>query len=366
MSQSHLCNYDGVAASRFHTGEMDVEERTRFAAHMERCAACARAVRAQGRIDELIYRLPTYHAPVRLLTADRPRRTIVRRVGAVLLVAAAVAFLLLRTEQTALPQLVSEALAADAAALAGMRSGGSQAMRGAEAVHIPWLGFVTCSDPITPAVDGVYLCALRRNTPLARAGVRAGDVLVSIEARPVPSDTAMYEELAQFSVGDEITVTVRADGVERRLQVGLIERRLGPRHPFDMDWSPALVASLDRPRVPDEDLDQIFVPLSDSAAAGLSAPAGILVGRAPPRESTERTILSALPYLFGPEGLRSGDVITAVHGRPVRTRWELVKALIDSQRIPFTLTVHRAGEILELAFRKAPASEKPTRPAPRL
>lgn len=369
MTTPHRCDHDGTAASRFHTREMDAEERTRFQAHLEHCAACARSVRAQRRLDERLNGLPTYRAPTSL-RLDPSRRRVGRRVGAALLAAAAVVFFFVRMDEAPLPQLVSEALAADAAAIqsaaAAARTGVPQSSDArASVAAIPWLGFVTCSEQIAPRMDGVYICALKRDAPLARSGVSAGDVLVAVHGRRVASDTAMYKELVRYSTGEEITVTVRSGEELRRVRVALIERRIGVRHPFDLEWSPALIASLDQPRVPDEDFDQIFVPLSDSAAARLNVPAGILVGRAPPKESTERTILSALPYFFGPEGLRVGDVITAVQGRIIRTRWELMKTLMDVQRVPFTLTVHRAGEVLELGFRKESPPANSTEPASR-
>jgi hypothetical protein len=337
---------------------MDGEERIQFEAHLDDCTACVSAVRAQRRLDELSARLPTYRAPV-TLGAGRSRRTVGRRIGTALVAAAAIALLLFRTDEASLPPLVAEALAADVVAIESATSASRTGVlpspdERTTAPAIPWLGFVTCSEQIAPRVDGVYICALRRDAPLARAGVSAGDVLVAVGGRRVASDTAMYKELVRYSTGEEITVAVRRGEELRRLRVALIERRFGARHPFDLEWSPALLASLDRPRVPDEDFEQIFVPLSDSAAARLNVPAGLLIGRTPPKESTERTILIALPYFFGPHGLRVGDVITAVQGCDIRTRGELMMRLMDVQHVPFTLTVHRAGEVLELGFRKEP------------
>jgi S1-C subfamily serine protease len=357
MTQPHACDYDALAASRYQMGEMEEEERTRFEAHLQNCAACTRAVEAQRRLDELVERLPTYRAPG-ALPISRPRRNITARTVAAVLAAAAAVVLLLRTSQEpSSPWLVSEALAADAAALQGtmaaVRAGTPQPAPSHEAVsRIPWLGFVTCSEQIAPKVEGIYICALKREVPLARAGIRAGDVVIGVNGKPVASDTAMYKRLTRYEIGDQVEVTVRAGEQVRRVQITLIQRSFGERHPFDLEWSPALVTSLDRPRPPDEDVNKIFVPLPDSMATRIGAPIGLLVARAPSRESSDRTILSALPYLFGSGGLRVGDVITAVQNRPITGPWDFLKTLMAVQRAPFTLTVHRGGKLIELRFSK--------------
>ncbi|MBA4159271.1 MAG: PDZ domain-containing protein [Gemmatimonadetes bacterium] len=358
MTKLPTCEYDVIAASRYHTGEMEGKARIHFEAHLQHCAACTRAMEAQRRLDELVERLPTYRAPD-AAPISRPRRSMTARSAAAVLAAAAAVVLLLQTvEERSSPWLVSEALAADAAALEvamiAVREGTPQPTSNHEAVsRIPWLGFVTCSKQIAPKVEGIYICALKREAPLGRAGIRAGDVVIGVDGKPVTSDTAMYERLNRYQIGDEVELTVRAPEKIRRVQIALIQRSFGERHPFDLEWSPALVASLDQPRPPDEDLNLIFVPLSDSGRVGTGVPPGVLVARIPSRKPSEGSILSTMAFLFGPAGLRVGDVITAVQGRSISTRWDFLKTFSDVQHVPFTITVWREGEAVELHFKDA-------------
>lgn len=350
MSEPRGCSRFGeLAPARYHAGDMGPEESVAYAAHLGECGACRGAAGRQRRLDGLLAMLPEYEAP----PAKRSRAPARPGWAAAALVAAAAAVLLLVYPGRGSPGAwtVGEAVAADAALARGISEPGA----GPSTVRpeVPWLGFVGCADWIAPPGDGIYLCALAPRGPLGSAGARAGDVLLSVEGRPVRRAEEMYTAFGGREVGERVRVAFRSRGVVRTAVVALAARRLGARHPFDLEWSPALLASLDRVPPGGVDVLDVFVNLPDSAAARLGIASGVRVVLEPTREQSERTLLAALPYLFGPGGLRAGDVIIAVEGRPVGDSW-IIPALMKVQHGPFEMSVRRGGESLRLRFHPPP------------
>lgn len=361
MTDSMRCAFDKLVASRYAAGELNADDEARFERHMKTCVQCGRRVRDQRRLDELIPLLPTYKAPANPPPVERPAAA--RR--AVLLAAAVAAgvmgLMLLRGGDGSLPPLVAEALAADAAVIAAATgSGVGEPAPATVSAQTPWLGFVTCSDRIAPSVRGVYICALRRDAPLARAGARAGDILVAIGRTPIHSDTAMYQRILGKAVGDEIDLTLQRGGERLRYRVQLIPHQLGPRHPFDLDWSPALLEHVDRAEPPGRDLQEIFVSLPDTTASRLGLPPGVLIAVEPDPSLGRETVLGHLQFLFGPGGLQSGDVVTHLYGRSIANRRDLILSLANEPRPSFEMVVNRAGRRITLDFRRHSVQEDST------
>jgi hypothetical protein len=65
------------------------------------------------------------------------------------------------------------------------------------------------------AGTGVRLEAVRDGTPAARAGLRAGDVIIAVNGSPVAGLRDYAAALRRLEPGDEIRVRVRRDGQER-------------------------------------------------------------------------------------------------------------------------------------------------------
>jgi hypothetical protein len=352
----HSCAaYGPFDASRHQTGGMTSAEQQEYEQHLQDCGTCRTALRQQQRLDRLVAELPAYRAP-EVLEVQPSSAARWWPVATALAAAAALIVWLLFPAGERPPSLwVSEALAADHAAIEEVFT----TVQGAPAppnrdrnpvAPIPWLGFVTCADHITPPVDGVYLCALQPEGPLGRSGIQAGAILLSVEQERVRSATEMYRVLSRYRVGDAVSVVLRTENGDTRVQVYLEARRLGPRHPFGMQWSPALRASLDRQRPDHLDVNEVFVPVPDSLSTRLGVRDGLWVMQEPTREQTGRTLLAALPYLFGPEGLQSGDVIVAVENHPVTDRRSFWFALMEVQKNTFTLLVHRGVVPVRLHF----------------
>ncbi len=75
-----------------------------------------------------------------------------------------------------------------------------------------------------PLEQGVTLGALLRNGAAHKAGIQAGDVLLSINGKDVNSRAEMMEIIGQCRPGDEIMVTVLRDGQSHTYRVTLLNR----------------------------------------------------------------------------------------------------------------------------------------------
>ncbi|MEM7230203.1 MAG: PDZ domain-containing protein [Planctomycetota bacterium] len=77
------------------------------------------------------------------------------------------------------------------------------------------------------ANDGVLIGEVLNESGARRAGLRRGDVIVSIDTRPVRSLRDLQITLASFDVGDRVDVRVRRRGTYRTVTVQLRPRRAG-------------------------------------------------------------------------------------------------------------------------------------------
>jgi putative serine protease PepD len=71
---------------------------------------------------------------------------------------------------------------------------------------------------------GVYVGAVTPNGPAAKAGIKVGDVIVSVAGRPTPTTDALSVVLATHKPGQKVPVVIRhQDGKKERLEVTLGE-----------------------------------------------------------------------------------------------------------------------------------------------
>jgi S1-C subfamily serine protease len=75
--------------------------------------------------------------------------------------------------------------------------------------------------------DGAYVVATSTGGPAASAGIREGDVIVSVDGQAVGSSEELGSVLSDLRPGDEVIVeVVGTDGAQRSIQVTLGERPL--------------------------------------------------------------------------------------------------------------------------------------------
>ena len=170
---------------------------------------------------------------------------------------------------------------------------------------------------ITDVVDG---------GPAARAGLRPGDVVVSFEGDPVTESYRLRWLTANAGPGRTVTMGIWRERKLRAVAVALDEK-------------PGEGAEQRPPRVAAARKDQEPFGLSVDEQPGL---AGLRISSVDLRSAAYRA------------GLREGDVVLDVDGRPVRDRAGFSKAVADSGAVT-RLYVKRNGRSIFFGLRREPA-----------
>jgi len=168
---------------------------------------------------------------------------------------------------------------------------------------------------------GALIVEVLKETPAALAGLRNGDLVVAFKDRPVVDTRSLQRFVAATPAGQEVALTVlRAEEGRRalRVSVGIMPREIvAERVAAEFGFVV---------RDPQEGREAPVIP------AGVPAVAVVLRGSQADRA-----------------GLKAGDVIVEVNGRPVLSRQAVGDALVDvALDQPLRLTVRREGEPLAL------------------
>ncbi|MEO0822239.1 MAG: Do family serine endopeptidase [Pseudomonadota bacterium] len=185
------------------------------------------------------------------------------------------------------------------------------ARAGEETLVRPWLGLtaqeVTAGLAEALGLDrpgGVLVGDLHPASPLGRAGLEAGDVIVALDEGAVDALAELEFRAATLGVGREASVTYLRRGEERSAPI-----RLAPA-----------------PEAPPRDRRQLR---QSGRLSGLTVvtvnPAVIEEARLPATIEGVRVVGLAGPARRS--GLRPGDVVTAVNGRPVATSAAFMRAV---------------------------------------
>lgn len=171
---------------------------------------------------------------------------------------------------------------------------------------------------------GAVIVEVIKETPAADAGLRPGDLVVAFRNRPVVDTRSLQRAIASTTVGETIPLTVL--------------RREEGRQPVQVKIGP-MPASVAAERVAFEYGFLVRDPEAQPELGGARSPAALSVAAVLPRSRAERA------------GLRVGDVLTEVNGRPVVTLDAVREALLaagpdgplplvvrrDRERVPVTL-----------------------------
>ncbi|SNX68504.1 Do/DeqQ family serine protease [Cereibacter ovatus] len=174
--------------------------------------------------------------------------------------------------------------------------------------------------------EGVILTELHEESPFRAAGLRAGDVVLSLGGQRTDSPQEVMFRLSAMGLGGEATVTFLRDGKPRQAVV-------------------ALVAPPDRP-------DRETLTLRESVLAGLT------VERINPAVSAEMglpfsvagVVVRAVDGPAARAGLRPGDILREVNGREIQRPRDLLIAARERVRW-WQVDVLRDGQSLRLRFR---------------
>jgi serine protease Do len=184
---------------------------------------------------------------------------------------------------------------------------------------------------------GVIVADVDPNGPAAGAGVKAGDLVASLDGKPMENGRQLRVNLYSHAVGDTVKIdTIRA-GEHRTVDVKIEEREDDPSRIQEL-------ASGLRQLMPLPKLGVLTIDINDKIARLLPDL----------REKSGAVIVSvAADAPYSQQGkLQPGDVIRAVNGKTVATvayLAQLVKELKSGDAV--ALHVERAGDMRYISFR---------------
>lgn len=209
-----------------------------------------------------------------------------------------------------------------------------QAQAGNARFQRPWAGVTAqaVDAALAQAFDqrlpeGVVLLDLHPDSPLARAGLTRGDIILTVDGAPVNSAPEMMFRLAARGLGGQSDLTYRR----------------GP------DVASVTIALDLPPDMPDRQTRRVDGP---SALRGLEVmrinPAVIAELDLPTDASG--IVVSDLQDFAARTGLRFGDVILSINGQPITSTDDVLTAATDRAR-NWQIEVLRAGARVVLRFR---------------
>ncbi|MEI6161104.1 MAG: Do family serine endopeptidase [Roseococcus sp.] len=187
-------------------------------------------------------------------------------------------------------------------------------------------GFLGAStQPLTPALarslrltkpEGALVGQVEPESPAARGGLRAGDVVTKVGETSVANPRDLARAIGDARPGSEVRLSVQRDGAAQELRVTLAELRDGqaaagkPAAEAESRGGPVGVA---------------LAPITPQARQQLNLPANangaVIAGIRPESPAAEA-------------GLREGDVIVGVAGRDVADVQAAVGAIREAARTP--------------------------------
>ena len=78
-----------------------------------------------------------------------------------------------------------------------------------------------CDQPNSSITSGVYIKNIIANGGAAQAGIKAGDIVVSIDGKKVTQTSELLEKIASRNKDEVVKVLVNRNGSDREFQVRL-------------------------------------------------------------------------------------------------------------------------------------------------
>ncbi|HLG57499.1 MAG TPA: trypsin-like peptidase domain-containing protein [Vicinamibacterales bacterium] len=178
-----------------------------------------------------------------------------------------------------------------------------------------------------PSASGALITSVERDSTAARAGLRAGDVVIDFSGTPVASADDVIGRIASTPPDSRAQMTIVRDGRTRNVSVGIEELALS-------------TPTRGEARVEDaSDFGLTLADLTESATDRIRPTADI-------GGSLVQAVQDESP---GAEaGIEEGDIVRKVNGRPVHTTVDAIRELqrIHGRRPAFLLVLRDGDELL--------------------
>jgi Do/DeqQ family serine protease len=210
----------------------------------------------------------------------------------------------------------------------------ASAQGGSSVVRRPWLGAKL--QTVTPEIadglglkrpTGALVASITPKSPAASAGLKTGDLIVTIDNQPVEDPNAFDYRFATKAIGGQAQIGVIRAGREMRVAVALQTAPESPRNEVVISArSPLLgakVANLS-PALAEE-------LRLDSAAEGVAVV-----------DIANGSVAQGL-------GFQKGDVVVAINNEQIATTADLEKAVAKQSRL-WRVTISRGGQQISVVF----------------
>jgi S1-C subfamily serine protease len=172
---------------------------------------------------------------------------------------------------------------------------------------------------------GIILNELHPDSPFGAAGLRAGDVILSLGGAEVNSPQEIMFRLAVAGVGGQMPLVYSRDGEERETVVDLIEAPEGV--------APQILT------ITEGSLTGLSVAQIDAALiAELSLPA-----------TAKGVIVTSLEGRLARVGLAPGDLLVAINGEPIETVEDVARVVAEGGR-RWAIDAQRGTARIKLRF----------------
>ncbi|TFH26824.1 MAG: Do family serine endopeptidase [Bacteroidia bacterium] len=153
-------------------------------------------------------------------------------------------------------------------------------------------------------IEGVYVTNVRPEGAAREAGIKEGDVIISIDETRVNSSPELQEFVSKYRPGKEVKVVVKRDGKLKQFNVVL----------RNLEGSTEIVQKTDVIEV----LGASFEPITDREKQALGISSGVKVK-------------SVKPGKFMKVGIKEGFVLTSVNKKPVGSVKDITDILKNSE-----------------------------------
>jgi serine protease Do len=157
---------------------------------------------------------------------------------------------------------------------------------------------------------GALVAEPQKDSPAAKAGIKSGDVIVSLDGRPIPDARTLARRISAMAPGTAVKIGVFRDGKEQQLSMtlGELPKEATARN-TDQDHNAQQGTNIPR-------LGLSLAPAANVSGAGSL---GVVVTNVDPDGAAAG------------QGFKTGDVILDVAGEPVNAPADVRRAIKDAQ-----------------------------------
>ena len=183
---------------------------------------------------------------------------------------------------------------------------------------------------------GVRVQNVTENSSAQKAGIKTGDIITKVNEKKIESPAQLSEMVSTYKPKDKITVTVKRDGKEMKLNAILGQREAPMAMTFDME--PLNEMHEFKFNMPEEGSEHFYMTPSGRPRLGLRAQdteegKGVKVIEVDDDSPADKA------------GIEEDDIITSIEGKSVNSADELADAYRENkEKNPIKISILRDGK----------------------